>query len=96
VKQNDSLIILGDWNAVVGERQEGEAVGKYWLDVRNNRGQRLIDFCKEKELINTKTIFYQHPRRRYAWVKADDTARYQTDFVMFKKKYKIHVKQSKT
>jgi exonuclease III len=29
VKQNDSLIILGDWNAVVGERQEGEAVGKY-------------------------------------------------------------------
>jgi len=29
VKKNDYLIILGGWNAVVGEGQEGEAVGKY-------------------------------------------------------------------
>ena len=50
VKKNDKLIILGDWNAVVGEGQEGDAVRKYGLGVRSNRGQRLIDCCKEKEL----------------------------------------------
>jgi len=65
VNKNDSLIILGDWNTVVGEGQEGHAVGKYGLGVRNNRGQRLIDFCKEKELLITNTIFQQHQRRRY-------------------------------
>jgi len=29
VTKNDILIILGDWNAVVCEGQEGEAGGKY-------------------------------------------------------------------
>jgi hypothetical protein len=57
MKKNYNLIILGDWNAIVGEGQEEEAVGKYGLGVRNNRGQRLIDFCIEKEIIITNTIF---------------------------------------
>jgi len=51
VKENDNLIILGDCNAIVGEGQEGDAVGKYGLRVRNNRGQRCTDFCKAKELL---------------------------------------------
>ena len=63
VKKNDSLINLGDWNAVVGEGKELDAVGKYGIEFRNNRGQRLTDFCIEKELIITKAIFQQHPRR---------------------------------
>jgi hypothetical protein len=38
MKKNDNLIILGDWNAVVGEGQEEKAVEKNGLGVRNNRG----------------------------------------------------------
>jgi len=51
VKEKDNLIILGVCNDVVGEGQEGDAVGKYGLGFRNNRGQRETDFCKEKELL---------------------------------------------
>ena len=65
VKKNDNLIILGDWTAIIGEGQEGHTGGKYGLIVRNNRGQRLTDFCKEKEIIFTTNIFLQHLRRRY-------------------------------
>jgi hypothetical protein len=96
VKKNDNLLFLADWNVVVGEGQEGAAVGKCGLAVRNNSGQRRIDFRKEKELIITNTIFQQHPRRRYTWVKPADTARYQTDCIMVKKKHKIQVQQSTT
>jgi len=63
VKKNDNLIILGDWNTVVGERQEGDAVGKCGLRVRNNRGKRLTDFSKENEFVITNTIFQQHRSR---------------------------------
>jgi len=48
VKKNDNLIILGDWNAIVCKGQEGEAVGKYGLEVRYDRGQTLTYFCIEK------------------------------------------------
>jgi len=48
VKKNYNLIILSDCNAVVGEGQEGDAGGKCELGVRNNRGQRRTDFCKEQ------------------------------------------------
>jgi len=40
LKKNDNFIIIGDWNAVVGEGQEGDAVGKYGLEVRNDRGKK--------------------------------------------------------
>jgi hypothetical protein len=39
VKKNDNLIIPGEWNAVVGEEQKGDAVGKNGLGFRNNRGK---------------------------------------------------------
>jgi hypothetical protein len=96
VKRNDKLIIVGDCNAVVGEGQKGDAVGKCGLGVRNNIRQRLTDFCKEKEPIIISRIFQKHPKSRYTWVRPGDTARYQIDYIVVKKKQKIHVEQSKT
>ena len=87
------LNILGDWNAVVGEVQEGDAVGKYGLRDRNNRGQRLIDYYKGKELIITNTIFQQHPRRRYTWLKPGNTTRYQIYYTMIKRSIKYTYKK---
>jgi len=29
VKENENLIILSDWNVVVGEGKDGDAFGKY-------------------------------------------------------------------
>jgi hypothetical protein len=56
-KEKDNLIILGDWNAVVGERSEQGVIGNFGLGTRNQRGDRLIKFCKERDLIITNTLF---------------------------------------
>ena len=41
------------------------------------------------------TIFQQHPRRRYTWVKPGGTARYQIDYIMVKRNIKYTYNKAK-
>ena len=36
---------------------------KFGLGVQNEAGQRLTEFCQEKALVITKTLFQKHKRR---------------------------------
>ena len=40
-KGTDYVVIMGDWNAVVGEKAEGKFIEKYGLGKRNNSGEKL-------------------------------------------------------
>ena len=53
----DFLFILGDWNAKVGSQETPGVAGKYGLGVRNEAGQRLIEFCQENALVIENTLF---------------------------------------
>ncbi|VVC26960.1 Endonuclease/exonuclease/phosphatase [Cinara cedri] len=55
-KGEDNLIIMGDWNAIVGEGAEGQEVGAFGLGTRNERGDRLVDFCKQHDMTITNTF----------------------------------------
>ena len=41
----DVLFIIGDWNAKVGRQETPGVTGKFGLGMRNEAGQRLIEFC---------------------------------------------------
>ena len=43
--QKDVLFIIGDWNAKVGSQETPGVTGKIGLGIRNEAGQRLIEFC---------------------------------------------------
>ena len=85
---------MGDWNAVVGEQREGQIAGSYGLGSRNDRGDKLIEFCRRKKLVITNTWFSQPKRRRYTWKQPGDIARYQIDYIMVKQRYRNGVKGS--
>ena len=40
------LFIIGDWNAEVGSQETPGVTGKFGLGMRNEAGQRLIEFAK--------------------------------------------------
>ena len=61
--KKDVLFIIGDWNAKVGSKETPGVTGKFGLGVRNEAGQRLIEYCQEKALIIANTLFQQHKRR---------------------------------
>ena len=73
---------MGDWNAVVGEGRDDLEVGKFGLGSRNDRGERLVEFCKSNKLMITNTWFQQEKRRRYTWKQPGDIRRYQLDFIL--------------
>ena len=63
--KNDVLFIIGDWNAKVGSQETSRVTGIFGLEIRNEAGQRRIEFCQENTLVIANTLFQQHKRRLY-------------------------------
>lgn len=100
LKPRDITIIMGDFNAKIGQGEAGEWVGKYGLGKRNERGDRLLQFCIEKDLTVTNTHFKLHPRRLYTWRSPGDSedkiVRNQIDYILIRKQFKNGVTSVKT
>ena len=69
--KKDVLFIIGDGNAKVGSQETPGVTGKFGLGIRNEAGQRLIEFCQEHALVIANTVFQQHKRRMYTWTSPD-------------------------
>ena len=69
--KKDVLFIIRDWNAKVGSQETPGVTGKFVLGIRNEAGQRLIEFCQENTLVIANTLFHQHKRRLYTWTSPD-------------------------
>ena len=69
VPRHDMLVMV-DWNAKVGERQEGESstVGTHGLKCeRNENGDRFVTFCASNNLTITPTMFPHKDVHKYIW-----------------------------
>ena len=62
IPKKDVLFITGDCNAKVGSQETPGVTGKFGLGVRNEPGQRLIEFFQENALVTANTLFQQHKR----------------------------------
>ena len=67
----DVLFIIGDWNSKVGNQETPGITGKFGLGMRNEAGQRLIEFCQENAQVKANTLFQQHKRRLCTWTSPD-------------------------
>ena len=61
--KKDVLFIIGDCNAKVGSQEKPGVTGKFGLGMRNEAGQRLMEFCQENAMVIANTLFQQHKRR---------------------------------
>ena len=96
VKSTDVLIILGDFNAKIGKGSYQDLVGNHGLGKRNARGERLLNFCIEKNMMIANTTF-QHPNRLlYTWKSPGDISRHQLDYILIRKRHRNSIKQCKT
>ena len=85
------LFILGDWNAKVETQEIPGVTGKFGLGVKNEAGQRLIEFCQENALFTANTLFQQHKRRLYTWTSPDGQHRNQTDYILCSQRWRSSI-----
>ena len=69
-------------NAKVGSQETAGVTGKFGLGMRNEAGQRLIEFCQENALVIANTLFQQHKRNLYTWTSPDGEHQNQIDYVL--------------
>ncbi|GFO13242.1 craniofacial development protein 2 [Plakobranchus ocellatus] len=85
-KSQDPLIIMDDFNAKVGTEKVDDIVEKHGLGIRNERGEKLIEWCQTNNIIVGNTWFQQPPRRKWTWKSPGDETRNQIDYMMISKK----------
>ena len=94
--KKDALFIIGDWNAKVGSQETPGVTGKFGLGVRNEAGQRLIEFCQENILVIANTVFQQHKRRLYTWTSPDGQHQNQNDYILCSQRWRSSIQSAKT
>ena len=77
------LFIIVDWNAEIGSQVTPGVTGKFGLGIRNEAGQRLIEFCQGNTLVISNTLFQENKRRLYTWTSPDGQYQNQTDYIIF-------------
>ena len=87
---------MGDWNAKAGSQETPGVTGKFDLGIRNEAGQKLIEFCQENALIITNTLFQQHKRRLYTWTSPNDQYQNQIDYILFSQRWRSSIQSAKT
>ena len=68
--KKDVLFMIGNWKAKVGSQETPGVRGKFGLGIRNEAGQRLIEFCQENALV-IKTPSSNNTRKDYTWTSPD-------------------------
>ena len=92
----DVLFIIGDWNAKVGSQETPGVTGKFGLGIRNEAGQRLIEFRQENALLIANTLFQQHKRRLYTWTSPDGQHRNQIDYILCNQRWRSSIESAKS
>ena len=92
----DVLFIIGDWNAKVGSQETPGVTGKFGLGMRNEAGQRLIEFCQKNALVIANTLFQQHRRRLHTLASPDGQHQNQIDYILCSQRWRSSIQPTKT
>ena len=93
VPKKDIIFVIGDFNAIVGNNHTGheDVMGKFGHGKMNRRGERLIEFCRDSDLVITNTLFKHRPRRKTSWTSPDGKTKNLIDYILVSRRWKTSV-----
>lgn len=99
IPRHDMIMMMGDWNAKIGARQEGEdgVVGWHGLgDERSENGVCFVSFCATNNLAIVSTMFPHKNIHKYTWTAPNGRVRNQIDHVAVNGKFKRSVRDTRS
>jgi endonuclease/exonuclease/phosphatase family metal-dependent hydrolase len=98
VPHHDVLIVMGDFNAKVGDDNSGyeEVMGKHGLGTCNENGKRLLDCCMLNNFVIGGTIFPHKNIHKYTWTSPDSQHHNQIDHIMIRRKWRRSLQDVRT
>ena len=96
LKSQDIKVVMGDFNAKVGSTRIDDIVGPKGIGSINERGEMLVTWCRDHELMIANTWFENHPRRCWTWKSPGDRVRNQIDYILVPKRFRNAVKWAKS
>ena len=85
---SDYLIVMGDFNAILGNEIVLCVTGAHGTGIRNNNGQRLLEFCSANDLFVTNTGFRHHLRRKTTWISPGGRTNNEIDYILIRSRFK--------
>ena len=67
--RNESVVVLGDLNARVGNEVIEGIVGRHGVPGRNESGERLLEICAEQEFVVGNSWFKKNDVYKYTWLR---------------------------
>ena len=87
IKRSDYLIVMGDFNAILGKEKVPCVTGAHGTGKRNNSGQRWLEFCSANDLFVTNTGFRHHLRRKTTWISTDGRTKNEIDYILIRTRF---------
>ena len=88
-QKQEALIILGDFNARVGDDYEAwpNCLGHFGVGKCNDNGQRLLELCSYHELCITNTFLSTKPHHRVSWRHPRSKQWHQLDLILARRPF---------
>lgn len=96
--KKDIKVIMGDWNAKIGKDNKGweRVMLKSGYGERNERGERLLEFALEQDLLICNTKFQQKDCRKWTWKSPDGRTTNMIDLILIDRRWMTSVRLCRT
>ncbi|CAG4984913.1 unnamed protein product [Colias eurytheme] len=89
----DQVLVIGDFNAKIGkpnmEDSDNIVLGKFGYGVRNERGEKLIQYALEHKLTIMNSFFKSRKNRKWTWLSPCGNIKNEIDFILSNKPARI-------
>ncbi len=94
VPKGDMIVLMGDFNARVGKQEHLSApqtVGPYPVDVKNDNGIRLVEFCLTNNIVISNTFFQHKLIHQTSWMHPGNKQWHMLDYTLINKKFRSSI-----